>query len=61
MLSWNSTRHIESCVLSLLRESAGHNDEIWVVDNGSTDGTVAILQRLEREHPNNITVMYPEE
>jgi GT2 family glycosyltransferase len=58
VLSWNSARHIESCVLSLLKESAGHNDEVWVVDNGSTDGTVAILQRLEHEHPNNVTVVY---
>jgi len=60
VLSWNSARHIETCLLSLLREAAGHNDEVWIVDNGSTDGTVAILQRLEREHPNNVTVIYLE-
>ena len=58
VLSWNSARHIESCVLSLLGENAGHNDEVWVVDNGSTDGTVAMLKRLEREHPDNVTVIY---
>ena len=58
VLSWNSARHIEACVLSLLQEAAGHSDEIRVVDNGSTDGTVAILQRLEREHPNRVTVIY---
>ena len=58
VLSWNSARHIESCVGSLLREAAGHHDEVWVVDNGSTDGTVAILNRLEREHPNDVRVIY---
>jgi len=58
VLSWNSARHIETCVLSLLREAAGHSDEVWVVDNGSTDGTVAILERLEREHPTCVNVIY---
>ena len=58
MLSWNSAGHIESCVLSLLREGGGHHDEVWVVDNGSTDGTVTILQQLEREHPDGLTVIY---
>jgi len=58
VLSWNSARHIESCIRSLLQEGAGHNDEMWVVDNGSTDGTVAILERLAREHAGVLNVIY---
>jgi GT2 family glycosyltransferase len=58
VLSWNSARHIEPCVLSLLRQAAGHDDEVWVVDNGSTDGTVAILERLEREHSPCVKAIY---
>ena len=58
VLSWNSSRHIESCIRSLLKESAGHHDEVWVVDNGSMDGTVAILERLAREHPETLRVTY---
>jgi GT2 family glycosyltransferase len=58
VLSWNSARHIEACVRSLLSAADGHNDEVWVVDNGSTDGTVGILQRLEREHSQTVTVIY---
>lgn len=58
VLSWNSSRHIESCILSLLKEGAGHYDEVWVVDNGSADGTVEILERLVREHRPRLTVRY---
>lgn len=58
VLSWNSARHIEACIRSLLEESAGHFDEIWVVDNGSTDGTVEILKRLADDHRRVITVIY---
>ena len=58
VLSWNSERHIEACVRSLLDESEGHSDEIWVVDNGSTDGTVKILKRLADEHREVLRVIY---
>ena len=58
VLSWNSSRYIEACVRSLVREGAGQHDEIWVVDNGSTDGTVEILKRLTVEFPDMMTVLY---
>ena len=58
VLSWNSARHVESCIHSLLQEGAGHHDEVWVVDNGSTDGTVAILERLARDHAGTVKVIY---
>jgi GT2 family glycosyltransferase len=58
VLSWNSERHIDACVRSLVDESVGHSDEIWVVDNGSTDGTVEILKRLAEEHRAVLKVIY---
>jgi GT2 family glycosyltransferase len=58
VLSWNSSRHIETCIRSLMHEGVGHDDEVWVVDNGSTDGTVAILERLTEEHAGKLHVIY---
>jgi GT2 family glycosyltransferase len=60
VLSWNSSRHIEACIRSLLdeRERGGRADEVWIVDNGSTDGTVAILRRLGKEHADALNVIY---
>jgi GT2 family glycosyltransferase len=50
ILSFNSLRHLAPCVRSLAR-SLAPGDEIWVVENGSTDGSVAALEALAAEHP----------
>ncbi len=44
-------QNIRSCVQSLLEQDYG-NYEVIVVDDGSTDGTEAILDELTRSHPN---------
>jgi GT2 family glycosyltransferase len=51
ILSFNSARYIETCIRSLAAAlaPAAEPDEIWVVENGSSDGSVAILERLEEE------------
>lgn len=62
ILSFNSERHIEQCVRSLMRAFGnlpGPN-EIWVVENGSVDGSVHILRRLEREFAPTLQVIYNE-
>ena len=55
VLCHNSARYIEKCVRSLAagrtRSGGGVPDEIWVVDNGSTDPTPQLLTALQREHP----------
>lgn len=43
----NSEHTVEMCI----RSFAGLADEIIVVDNGSTDRTIAIVQQMEREFP----------
>jgi GT2 family glycosyltransferase len=58
VLSWNSARYIEACIRSLIRDGAGQRDEIWVVDNGSADGTVDVLKRLSLEFPEVLNVLY---
>lgn len=45
--SQNSALTIEYCILSHLKFA----DEIIVVDNGSTDDSINIIERLAQEHP----------
>jgi GT2 family glycosyltransferase len=57
VLSCNSARVLERCIRSLAAQAApGQRDEIWVVDNGSTDGSPELLRALASELP---TVVKP--
>lgn len=48
ILTWNSARYIEACIASVL--ALGDLClEVHVVDNGSSDGTLAILRRFGAE------------
>lgn len=60
VLSFNSARYIETCVRSLVRsfDECGLRGEIFVIDNGSQDGSVALLQRLQAELGSQLTVHY---
>lgn len=56
ILTWNSSAYINACVTSIF-EDLGETDfkpEIFVVDNGSTDGTVEILNQLKDQYPDEI-------
>ncbi len=47
LLTWNSEKHIKPCISSLLA-SINHLDfEIIVVDNGSTDGSISLIESFE--------------
>lgn len=46
---YNCREYIEQCVNSLLNQ-VGVNTEIVLVNDGSTDGTAAILERLVEQH-----------
>ena len=48
--AWNAERYLEDTLGSLLSQS-WRNLRILVVDDGSTDSTPAILERLHREDP----------
>lgn len=60
VLSFNSRRYIETCVRSLVRSYAecGLRGDIWVIDNGSRDGSVDILQGLQAELGTHLHVIY---
>lgn len=43
VVSWNGKAHVEDCLDAVVAQ-AGADDEIAVVDNASTDGTVALVR-----------------
>ena len=44
IVSWNARRHLLRCLESLTNTAGGSSQEIIVVDNGSTDGSVELLR-----------------
>jgi GT2 family glycosyltransferase len=48
IVNWNGERWLRPCLDALARQTAPFPYDVWVVDNGSTDGSVALL---EREYP----------
>src|SRR6266704_2735782 len=48
LLAHNSREDLERCIQSICRHSASHHIELEIIDNGSTDDTLAYLQQLAR-------------
>ena len=46
ILTWNSIKHISDCFISLLSELSDIEHEIIVIDNGSTDGSVELIEKI---------------
>ena len=57
MPCYNAARYLEEAVASVLAQTYPHI-ELIVADDGSTDGSTDILQRLAAAHPGTITVLY---
>ena len=48
VVNWNGERWLGACLTALARQSAPFAFDVWVVDNASTDGSLALLAR---DHP----------
>jgi GT2 family glycosyltransferase len=46
IVCWNNKRYLEPCLRSLYDAGLQHSFEVVVVDNGSTDGTQAMLREV---------------
>lgn len=55
---YNSQDYMEHCVGTLL--SGGDEMEIIIVDDGSTDATAEIADRLQSQHPGIVTAVHQE-
>ena len=60
--TYNEVKNIEPTVEAALKslEIAGISDyEILILDSGSTDGTIEVIQKLEKENPNIKATIFP--
>ena len=57
--TFNEARWINYCITSLEKQTV-KPDEIIVVDNGSTDGTIHILKNIKNIKVLNFKKYYPE-
>ncbi len=63
VLTYNSVRYIEKCIDSLLETlpKIGKNSEIFIVDNGSGDGTLDVIESYRSRYPEQIkTILFNE-
>jgi GT2 family glycosyltransferase len=57
IVTWNSARWIERCIRSLPAASSGIGHEILVHDNASADGTLSVVEAIDGEDHERLTVI----
>jgi len=57
ILTWNAEKYLESCLESVLSLPAD-DLHIYIVDNGSTDGTTFLLKTYKEATPTLVSVTY---
>jgi GT2 family glycosyltransferase len=59
ILSFNSSKHIEKCLNHVIEsmDSIEKPYEVFVVENGSIDGSIEILQKVKQQFPNVINII----
>jgi GT2 family glycosyltransferase len=60
ILSWNSEKYLAKCLDPLLLDLEQHqlSHEIFVVDNGSKDRSVSILESMKARYPDRVFPLY---
>lgn len=60
ILNWNGKQWMEKCLKSIKENTDYPNYEVIVVDNGSKDGSVELLERMKKEGYLNVLIKNPE-
>jgi len=58
MLSYNSAHYLPQTIPALIEVLGAGDNEIYIVDNGSTDGSIACIQGLAEQYPTLIKPIY---
>lgn len=60
VLTWNSEKYLEKCISTVLDALVDtlFKYEIFIVDNGSKDGTVKMIKEWQRQHPDTIKPIF---
>lgn len=58
IVTYNQERFIEQCIVSALNQTVSFDYEIVVGEDCSTDGTLAILERLAAAHPGVLKIRH---
>lgn len=56
LVTWNKVEYTKPCIESILRCTAGPY-RLIIVDNGSTDDTLSLLEAVRREHPDTVEIV----
>lgn len=57
VLAYNHEPYLEQCLESVLSQEIGFHVEVLIGEDGSSDGTLSIARKFEREHPGVISVL----
>lgn len=57
MPAWNKAKYIAEALDSVFAQRTGYSYEVIVADDCSTDGTLDIVSRYEKAHPDKIRVL----
>ena len=56
--AYNGQTYLNEQIDSILNQKTSHQVDLLVRDDGSTDGTIAILEEYERKQPLRVRVCY---
>lgn len=57
ILAYGALEHTKACIQSVLENSVGHEYELILTDNGSTDGTAEFFEHVRAQNPERVTVV----